>query len=251
MQKASILLGISAVLAACTPQNKPQSPSADTTNSPQAVQQRISKLKLQFEQVIQPDSSDYLLLPLNISETPDEEGFIDIRTYKEHEPTHYWNVAFYNTRMGQHHLLDETRKMLIHQITVNGPVAESYGSKRAGATDNRYIFYRVITADHNGDKRFNFADLTYLFVSDRDGRAFRQLSPAGYDLLSWELVSGTRKVFMPVHRDGNNNHRLDEAEEKLAFLVDLDRPEPAREIFTGPEKTHLKELYDRDWKRIK
>ncbi len=251
MRKAFFLLAAIGLLTACTPQDKPQPPSADTTNHSQAVQQRIAKLNLQFERVIQLDSSDYLLLPLSISETPDEEGFIDERSYKEQEPAHYWNVAFYHSRTGEHHLLDERRKMLISDITVNDGEADELGSKRADGPDNKHIFYQVITADHNGDARFNNQDLTYLFVSDLAGRSFRQLSPSGFDLISWVPVRGTHKILMLVQKDGNYNRRQDQSGEKLAFLANLDRPEPAREIFTAPDKTHLKELYDRDWKRIR
>jgi hypothetical protein len=251
IKKGLFAAGVLAGLTACRPQDKSQPVAADTTNNRQAVQQRIGKLNLQFERVIQPDSSDYLLLPLTFSEPPDEEGFIDERSYKKQESDHYWNVAFYNTRTGNHHLLDENRKMLIHQIAVNDSEENDFGNKRADATYPKHIFYQVITADYNGDRRFSTEDLTYLFVSDPAGRAFRQLSPPGYDLISWEPVRGTHKILMLVHKDTNNNRKRDEADEKPAFLADLDRPEPARELFTAPEKTHLKELYDRDWQRIR
>lgn len=251
MRAISFLLGAIIVLAACTSRKQPRADSADTTNTAQAVQQRLGKLNLQFEHVIQPDSSDHLLLPLTIRETPNGEGYIDARTYKEVDRAYYWNVAFYNTRTGKHHLLDENRKMLIHHITVNDSEADDFGSKRTGATDGKHIFYRVITADHNGDKRFDDEDLTYLFVSDLAGRAFRQLSPPGYDLLSWEPIKGTYKILMLVHKDSNNDRELDQREEKPAFVADLDRPGPAREIFTARDKTHLKERYDRDWKRVR
>ncbi len=251
MRGLSRLLGVSFVVAACTQPPPPRVNSADTTNNPQAVQQRLGKLNLQFEHVIQPDSSDHLLLPLTIRETPDGKGIIDSRTYKEVDRSYYWNVAFYNTRTGEHHLLDENRKMLIHHITVNDSEADDFGNKRTSATDGKYIFYRVITADHNGDKRFDDEDLTYLFVSDLAGRSFRQLSPPGYDLLSWEPIKGTRKIIMLVHKDSNNDRKLDQREEKPAFVVDLDRPGPAREIFTARDKSHLKERYDRDWQRIR
>jgi hypothetical protein len=130
MRVISCLLGVGIVLTACKPQPPPRVDSADTTHNPQAVQQRLGKLNLQFEHVIQPDSSDHLLLPLTIRETPDGEGIIDAPTYKEVDRSYYWNVAFYNSRTGEHHLLDENRKMLIHHITVNDSEADDFGSKR-------------------------------------------------------------------------------------------------------------------------
>ena len=63
-------------------------------------------------------------------------------------------------------------------------------------------------------------------------------------------MKGTAKIVMLVRRDSDGNRKLEDAEEELAFLVNLDRADSPREIF-AQEKTRMKELFDRDWQRIK
>ena len=53
------------------------------------------------------------------------------------------------------------------------------------AFSKRNIFYKVSVDDYNQDKKLTSDDPEYLFVSDKEGNNFRQISPTGYNLKSW------------------------------------------------------------------
>jgi hypothetical protein len=229
----------------CKPENSSQ--PSDSMSQVQDSAQAIDKLTIQFENVIQLDSSAYVMFPLSMSERANEENFIDSRTYKDTDRLGYWNIIFYNTETDTFHLLDEKKKMLIHTFDMNG---DSYKQYEPSYHKN-YIFYTITSFDSNGDKILNEKDFTYLYVSDRAGKNFRQLSPSNYHLSSWKLMKGQDKIVMMVRKDSNNNRKIDSLDETIPFVVGVTDTLPARELFDVTEKNEMKKLFDRDWKRIK
>ena len=65
-----------------------------------------------------------------------------------------------------------------------------------------------------------------------EGKNFKQISPAGYDLRSWKLITSSSKVLMTLTE------------------INIDKDTTAKEIFGTGFKNKLKILYDRDWKKI-
>ncbi|QHT67818.1 hypothetical protein GXP67_14815 [Rhodocytophaga rosea] len=221
--------------------------SPDSTNHAQNSVQAIEKLTIQFEDAIQLDSSSYVMFPLLMNEKANEENFIDSRTYKDTDRLGYWNIIFYNTETDTFHLLDEKKKMLIHTFDMNEKVYREYEA----VFHKQYIFYTITSFDSNGDKILNEKDFIYLYVSDRAGKKFRQLSPSNYHLSSWKVMKGHDKIVMLVSKDSNNNKKIDALDEVIPFVASIKDTLPARELFDAKEKNDIKKLFDRDWKRIK
>ena len=91
----------------------------------------------------------------------------------------------------------------------------------------------------------------YLFVSDRAGNNFRQISPANYDLKGWELIKSSNKILMTLTKDNNADKEFGENDEVASFEINIDKNSTATEIFSQQFKNKLKLLYDRDWKLLK
>jgi hypothetical protein len=202
-----------------------------------------SNLNIQTNSFNEIDSSGVVMFPLSMGETSRDGGSL---SYKEVPSNSYWNVIFYNSNTGDYHLLSE-RKMLIRNF--------DYKYSREDYIDiaqtSGYIFYRVTVEDFNKDRKLTTEDPEYLFISDKEGRNFKQISPDNYNLKSWQLIKSANKVLMTLTKDNDVNKKFDEKDEVVTFEINIDKDTTAKEIFPTQFKNKLKLLYDRDWKRIK
>lgn len=167
-------------------------------------------------------------------------------SYKEISGNSYWNVIFYNSNNREYHLLSE-RKMLIRSFDFGYSNEDYIGISQK----KKYIFYRVTVEDYNQDKKLTAEDPEYLFVSDKEGRNFKQISPGNFNLKSWQLIKSSNKVLMTLTKDNNTDKKFGDKDEVVSFEINIDQDTTAREIFPAEFKNKLKILYDRDWKRIK
>ncbi|MBI2271332.1 MAG: hypothetical protein HYU69_13395 [Bacteroidetes bacterium] len=242
MNKSVPILILILFISACGNNTNNSSPANNKTNEPiQTNDHSKSKLNIQTKEFTQPDSSDYILFPLTAGETTDG-GLLDSRDYKESQ-TDYWNIIFYNKKTGKHHLLDDKKKMLIH----------SYDNRNSDYSIplqiSKKIFYTITTLDCNGDNKYNREDPAYLFVSDTDGKNFRQLTPDNYSLYSWQIIKNSNTIIMILTKDSDNNKKYEADDEKVAMSIDLSSDRPAQEVFSNDFKAKLKDLFDTNWKR--
>jgi len=200
-------------------------------------------LNIQTNSFSEIDSSGIIMFPLSMGETSRDGGSI---SYKEIPYSSYWNIIFYNSNNSQYHLLSD-RKMLISSFDIkysSGDIVDIAFSKRN-------IFYKVTVDDYNQDKKLTSDDPEYLFVSDKEGNNFRQISPKDYSLKSWQFIKSTNKIIMAVTKDSDKNRKFGDKDEVTTFQIDIEKEAQPTEIFSTEFKNKLKVLFDRDWKRIK
>ena len=116
---------------------------------------------------------------------------------------------------------------------------------------SRHIFYSITSDDFNEDKKLTDEDPKYLFISDKEGNNFRQISPSNYDLQNWQFIKSVNKVLLTVRKDSDKNNKFDDKDEVTTFEVEIDKRIEPKEVFSTDFKNKLKILYDRDWKRLK
>src|SRR5688572_27538564 len=170
-----------------------------------------SNLNIQTNSFIEIDSSGIVMFPLSMGETTREGGSL---SYKEIPRSSYWNVIFYNSNTSAYHLLSE-RKMLIRDFDYKYSGQDYIDI----AQTIKYIFYRVTVEDYNKDKKLTTDDPEYLFVSDKEGKNFRQISPDNYNLKSWQLIKSLNKVLMTLTKDNDNNKEFGEEDEVVSFEI--------------------------------
>lgn len=201
-----------------------------------------NNLNVQTNSFSEVDSSGIVIFPLSMGEAS-RDGKSNY--YKEIPYSSYWNIIFYNSHNSQYHLLSD-RKMVIGSFDIK------YSSNdNVDIVFDKHIFYRVTVDDYNQDRKLTADDPEYLFVSDREGHNFRQISPAGHNLKSWQLIKSTNKVIMTVTADSDKNKSFGDKDEVSSFQIDVDKETQPVEIFSSDFKKKLKVTYDRDWKRIK
>lgn len=189
------------------------------------------------------DSSGIILFPLSMGESSRDGGSL---SYKSIPYSSYWNIIFYNTHNSAYHLLSE-RKMLISSFDIKYSSDDNVDV----TISKRNIFYRVVVDDYDQDKALTTEDPEYLFVSDKEGNNFRQISPAGYDLRSWQLIKSTNQIIMAVSKDSDKNRKFGDTDDVATFQIDIDKETQPREIFSTEFKNKLKILHEKDWKRNK
>jgi hypothetical protein len=202
-----------------------------------------NNLNIQTNSFTEIDSSGILVFPLSMGESERDGGSL---SYKEMPSNTFWNIIFFNSKTSEYHLLSE-RKMLI------GSYDFKYSSNDYIdiAQTKKFIFYTVATDDYNKDKKLTNEDPKYLFITNKEGNNFRQISPVNYDLNNWQFIKSSSKVIMTVKKDSDKNNKFDDKDEVSTFEIDLEKGTEAKEIFTIDFKNKMKILFDRDWKRLK
>ena len=202
-----------------------------------------NNLNIQTNSFSEIDSSGILMFPLSMSETERDGGSL---SYKEMPSNSYWNIIFLNSMTNEYHLLSD-KKMLIR----NYDIKYSSNDNMDIAQTSRHIFYSITSDDFNKDKKLTDEDPKYLFVSDKEGNNFRQISPSNYNLQNWQFIKSVNKVLLTVRKDSDKNNKFDDKDEVTTFEVDIDKGTQPKEVISTDFKNKLKILYDRDWKRLK
>lgn len=184
------------------------------------------------------DSSGILMFPLSFIEKED-------RSYGKKEVSGHWNVVFYNSNTGEAHLLSED-KLVIRGIENN------YNSEDGGQDtkiSRDVIFYRVVADDYNQNKTLDYNDPEYLYLSDKQGRNFRRMSPPGMNLVSWSLVKASGKLVMALTKDSNNDKKFNDADEVIPFVIDLQNDSIAAEALSPEFRNKVKMKHLKQWRQ--
>ena len=196
------------------------------------------------------DSSHIIIYPLILQRIMQDGGYASSSSYGE--KTSYWNLVFYNTETGAKTLLTDNQRISINSFTVGSSSSYSSGSdviwKEGINLASNSIFYNVVTNDFNQNKTLDEGDPTYLFVSDKEGRGFRQISPDNYDITSWSIVRGTNKVIMQGRSDQNKDKRFTVADREEHFITDLTRGGKATPVFSVAYTDSLRTKFINNWK---
>ena len=187
------------------------------------------------------DSTGILVFPLSMTEKESST-----KSYKEIPANNYWNIIFLNSNTNEYHLLTEKKILFLDY-----GLEKSSDEKPKSFPHSKYIFYTGIFNDYNQDKILNDADPKYLFVSDKMGNNFRQISPSNYEFVSWDNVPFNNKIILTVRKDSNNDKKFDLEDETSTFEIELEKGTEAKEIFANEFKNKLKIMFDKEWKRVK
>ncbi len=246
MQKYFLFLSIIFILTSCGQEEQTSQPNSKNVavDSIAVINDPKNNLNIQTNSFSEIDSSGILMFPLSMGETGRDDESLSY--YKEMQSNNYWNIIFLNSKTNEYHLLSD-RKMLINGYNIK---YDNSNFINISQTKN-LIFYSITTDDYNKDKKLTQEDPNYLFVTDKTGNNFRQISPSNYHLQNWEFIKSVNKVIMSVKKDSDKNNKFDDKDEVTTFEIDIDKGTEAKEIFSQEFKNKLKILYDRDWKRIK
>ena len=208
---------------------------------------KVATILFSSPQVI--DSSQIIIYPLILEKTSSGSG---LSSSSGLEKTSFWNLIFFNANNNTQHLLTIDKRIVINSINMDGNSSSSSSSSdiwKGGINiyDNN-IFYDVVSKDLNQNNYLDVDDPTYLYVSDKQGNNFRQLSPDNYNITSWNVVKGTSKIILQVQKDNNGDKRFDQNDELIPFIVDVNTGKLATETFNNTYIDSLKKVLTNTWK---
>jgi hypothetical protein len=130
---------------------------------------------------------------------------------------------FYNTKTNQ------TKKLLDGRLALISPFLQrrdSYYSqeKKPDLTNNilsRLIIYSITTDDFNGDKVLDSDDPSYLYISTKTGEQLRQITPNGFDVISWTVSKDKKIVLVKGRTDKNKNKKFGNGDDQVYYRIDL------------------------------
>jgi hypothetical protein len=106
----------------------------------------------------------------------------------------------------------------------------------------------LYSQDYNQNDYLDDNDPTYLFISDKQGNNFRQLSSGNYSIKSWSAVKGATKIILQAQRDDNNDKKFDQNDNTIPLIVDVTTGKVAQETFRQNYIDSLKSILPKIWK---
>jgi len=243
IRKITVIL-ISLALYGCT--NSSNVPDNDINNAKAEKTKKdknhvFAKGNLHFSEPRQIDNSAFVMYQLDFPEKDQDSGSGSFISKSDRRPA-YWNIIFLNSETHQYHLLDSSRKMRILSVNANRDADDAVPRS---LIKSNYIFYSITTDDVNKDGKLGDDDPDYLFISDKTGNNLKQISPAGYDVRSWKLISETNKVFMETVIA---KPEKDDDPEIVPFTYDLASGAPPQKVFAPDFINKTKALFNQQWK---
>jgi hypothetical protein len=235
-------LALLSFLTACSTENA-TSPVDAAKQQAALIQPHISLTNLELI-----EGSDYVMYPLTFSETTAEEYGSSYGG--ERRVTDYWTIVFYNTKNGESHLLNEGEKLLILSYSGNEPDNSAddlhKGKPQTNAADD-LMYYSVVSDDFNHDGKLTSDDATYLFVSDKAGRHFKQISPDSLHVTSWHIQQTTGKILLQTTADSNHDRRFADDDEHIPYIYDVVTGQPATRVISSDGAQQLKLKFQQQW----
>lgn len=212
----------------------------------------LSPILFEEPQII--DTSGIIIYPLILERESGGNGFASSE-YRDRVT--YWNLVFYNTLTNSKRLLVNNKRLVIYSFEIKESSSSSSFSSSSGSysktginINESNIFYNVISKDFNKTNYLDADDPTYLFVSDKTGGNFRQLSPENYHVLSWEIIPKTNKVILQAQKDDNNDKRFTEDDRVIPMIVDIKTAKQATPTFSKDFLDSLEINLNHSWKLI-
>ena len=194
------------------------------------------------------------MYPLKLNNNNEEGSGLGSSSSSYSSPTTFWNIVFYNTANGECHLLDDKRKMVIFSYNPrNSNVGSSSSSDFNEYLENGYnqvdklLYYSLTTLDYNKDGKLNAEDPNYLFISDKAGKNFKQVSPDNLNVTNWQTIKGANKILIQVTKDTNNDKKFNDKDETIPMVYDLNTNGISKDIFNDEFKIKLKKQLDEQW----
>ncbi|MBW4643736.1 MAG: hypothetical protein KME23_12230 [Goleter apudmare HA4340-LM2] len=199
-----------------------------------AVDKPKPETNIFYGDLIVKTQSDYLMIPVNITEkdTESENNFKFSRYESKYSKLS--NIIFYQKSDGATNLL-LNKKALINSFDL-------LETKSASNVVTRVWLYRIIEQDGNGDQKLNEKDAVIGYISDLSGKNLQQITPNNTQLINWVVIPSQNAIFLKVLKDSDNDKKFTQ-DDKTSFLrVSLDKPSMGTEIISEQIEQEIKSI---------
>jgi hypothetical protein len=228
-------------------------PKDSLTIEENAHAEKLKNLKFYFGQPVELQYSDYVIVPVNTRDNntnyKNDEIYGSSSSTVRDVDVRQWNLVFLNVKDSSYHLLTENEKWLIEQFYTDEETVlhEDYDRspvKFLGENAKKYIFYTIRKDGIDEGKDIGSSDPLYLYVSDRNGKNLKQLSPDYYSLTDWHILKQSNQLILHLWADTDKDKNFDYEDEEVLMQLDLNNPDakPQRILSPAFEKK-LREMF--------
>ena len=180
--------------------------------------QKFGKDEVNFSDPFQMDSSEYFLIPKLI-----DNGNQQAYGKGSYLPWgSYSDILFYNSKTNQ------TKKLFNGQLALIAPFYSRlyyYDNDRqqivpANILPN-HIVYLARTDNFSGDNALDTDDPLYLYISTKTGDNLKQITPKGFNVVSWRISNDKKMILVKVQNDKNGNKKFGNGDDELYYRIDL------------------------------
>lgn len=181
--------------------------------------QKFGKDEVNFSDPFQIDSSEYFLIPKLIDHDPQQvygkgKGYLPWGSYSD--------ILFYNSKTNQTKKLFDGKLALITTFNPKRYYNESDEDKEMPTNIMpNHIVYLVRTDNFSGDNALDTDDPLYLYLSTKSGENLKQITPKGYNVVSWSISKDKKMILVKVQNDKNGNKKFGNGDDELYYRIDL------------------------------
>lgn len=179
------------------------------------------KDEINFSDPLQIDSSEYYLIP-KLIDNDNQQAYGKGKGYLPWG--NYSDIYFYNSKLNQ------TKKLFNEQLTLIVPF---YSRRYYYDSDNnigketpanllpKHIVYLARTDNFSGDNALDTDDPIYLYISTKTGDNLKQITPKGFNVVSWTVSKDNKMILVKGQNDKNNNKKFGNGDDELYYRIDL------------------------------
>ena len=181
--------------------------------------QKFGKDEVNFSDPFQIDSSEYFLIPKLIDHDPQQvygkgKGYLPWGSYSD--------ILFYNSKTNQTKKLFDGKLALITTFNPRRYYYESDKDKEMPTNIlPNHIVYLARTDNFSGDNALDTDDPLYLYLSTKTGDNLKQITPTGFNVVSWSISKDKKMILAKVQNDKNRNKKFGNGDDELYFRIDL------------------------------
>jgi hypothetical protein len=183
--------------------------------------QKFGKDEVSFSDPFQIDSSEYFLIP-KLIDNDNQRAYGKGKGYLPWG--NYSDILFYNSKTNL------TKKLFNGQLALIAPFYSrryyyDYDKDKDKEIPAKilpnHIVYLARTDNFSGDNALDTDDPLYLYISTKTGDNLMQITPKGFNVVSWNTSKDKKMILVKVQNDKNGNKKFGNGDDELYYRIDL------------------------------
>jgi hypothetical protein len=181
-----------------------------------------------YNNPIQIDSSDFYLIPKIVDKSNANEYSQDLRDYRDLIIT---DVIIYNSKTFTTKSLFSKQRSFIYPIngsfesemtTIYPPLSGFTNSFKSSLILRDKLIFIAITSDFNKDGLLSEEDALSIYISEKNGENFRQITPPNLNLTGLTFSKDLKTLFITLQNDSDNDKSFKD-EQGTLYQINLDK----------------------------
>jgi hypothetical protein len=229
MEYKAIINGLFVVLLMVSCQKEVEKPKVIYDNSSKStVVSKLDSTKVEIADLpVQMEGTDYLIHPVG-----------DLRIYERGAKSRYGSsavndVSFTISNVAQYEItgflqnlkFQKTSSDSIHPLTTEPILIETatYLKAVSNRIKKQIMVYTMVDADTNKDGKLDTNDINTLYLSFISGTDFTKVSTDLEELIDWNLIESSNRLYFRTIEDTNKNGQFDQKDVVHYNYIDLNK----------------------------